>query len=131
MKNLLEFGLWALLALGTARAATVLITDDRTDTAAISLTSPTIPAPVDAALARTQQMNVAARNPFRLNRAPSQLDYGAESSDPGVPSYPITLPPVRLSGIVGGPSWRAILEGVPGQRVSIVVFDGAVFGDVK
>ena len=71
---------------------------------------------------------VLASDPFRL----AQWTTAASSVAP-----PGALPPVRfrpalvLSGVVGGPPWSAVIEGVPGREGPWVARAGDQFGELK
>jgi hypothetical protein len=68
---------------------------------------------------------VTAGNPFRTSRRPSSLPFGtdvqtAEQSQPPRQPHPALV----LAGIVGGPPWVALLEGVPGRDGPVAVRRG-------
>lgn len=73
---------------------------------------------------------IAANDPFRLVRRPSPVGYrpeleGAAAAPPAPPK-----PPLTLAGILGGPPWQAILEGLPGRDGPLVVKTGDRVGDL-
>lgn len=91
--------------------------------------SATLPSPMrenDAGRIAAAVARVERRNPFRLNRAP------AVRSDPaGPPVQPVPAPvfaaprpPLALAGIVGGPPWEALVEGLPGREGAVLVRAG-------
>jgi hypothetical protein len=60
-------------------------------------------------------------DPFRLERRPADVAYrpeleGAPPPPPGPPK-----PALALQGILGGPPWEAIVEGLPGREGGVVV----------
>lgn len=61
---------------------------------------------------------VEEHDPFRLARTPARVRFGTA---PQPTDASRTKPSLRLSGIVGGPPWRAVVEGVPG-RVGSTMF---------
>jgi len=69
-------------------------------------------------------------DPFRAARHPSPVAYrpDLEGAPPPPPRPP--HPVLLLTGIIGGPPWQAVLEGVPGQEGSIVARRGDVFGSL-
>lgn len=71
---------------------------------------------------------VADHDPFRLERHPSPIPYKAELEGVAPPAAPPKPPkPVLvLSGILGGPPWEALIEGIPGHEGSTVVREGQV-----
>ena len=76
----------------------------------------------DAALAAT------ARNPFRLSRSKADVPYvrrGQAVAPP--PPVQVVHPTLTLKGIVGGPPWQAVIDGLPGQPSGTVVSAGSVF----
>jgi hypothetical protein len=67
-------------------------------------------------------MAITSSDPFRLERRPSSVAYGAQPEE--APATPLPKPPkpkLALAGIVGGPPWVALLDGVPGRNGSVVV----------
>ena len=67
---------------------------------------------------------IVARDPFRLERKPSDVAYGPamETTAPPPPSPP--RPALAVVGIVGGPPWEALVEGIPGRQSSVLVRRG-------
>jgi len=72
---------------------------------------------------------IVERDVFRLDRRPSPILYSPAAADapPRAPRPP--RPALVVTGIVGGPPWEALLEGIPGQAGAAVVRPGDVFGD--
>jgi hypothetical protein len=60
-------------------------------------------------------------NPFRLERQPASVAYSPELE--GV--VPVAVRPARpalaLRGIVGGPPWSAIIDGIPGRSAGTLL----------
>jgi hypothetical protein len=72
---------------------------------------------------------IVANNPFRLSRQPATVAYAPELE--GLAPPPVVRPPrpdLVLRGIVGGPPWSAILEGIPGRDGSVVARRGDSLG---
>ena len=67
---------------------------------------------------------IVARDPFRLERKPSDVAYSpaVESTAPPPPRPP--RPALAVVGIVGGPPWEALVEGIPGRQSSVLVRRG-------
>lgn len=76
---------------------------------------------------------VIEANPFRLSRRPPAVAYRAQLE--GVPiSPPIAKAPkplLALAGIVGGPPWQALIDGLPGRTGIVVVRSGESIGDLR
>lgn len=68
-------------------------------------------------------------DPFRLDRAAANVAFGQDAlSNMPPPSPPARPAPPRLTAVLGGPPWRAVLEGVPGHERGMVVQPGDRFG---
>lgn len=75
---------------------------------------------------------VFERDPFRLSRRPSATPYRPDQD--GVPPPLASRPPrpqLAVSGFVGGPPWRAMLEGVPGRDGSVLVQTGDTVAQLR
>jgi len=77
---------------------------------------------------------VVESNPFRLDRRPAQVAYdpeleGAAPAPP--PPPPVPKPSLSLAGIVGGPPWEALVDGIPGREGSALVRGGQVVGELR
>jgi hypothetical protein len=66
---------------------------------------------------------IRSANPFRLERKPSAVHYDPWKLDAvvGTGSARPARPPVALVGLVGGPPWHVVLEGVPGREGGILL----------
>lgn len=95
--------------------------------AALQATTPLAPPRDPFALERAAQATADA-NPFRLSRLPSDVPYSriTLSAPPAPPPAP--RPTLVLKGIVGGPPWQAVIDGLPGAPPGSVVREGGVFG---
>lgn len=69
---------------------------------------------------------IASVNPFRLSRRPADVAYRPEleGAPPPPPSPP--KPTLLLAGVIGGPPWQAVIEGVAGREGGVVVREGDV-----
>lgn len=76
---------------------------------------------------------VATADPFRLDRRPADVPFGtpAAASTPPTPGANPARPNLALSGLVGGPPWVAILDGVPGHEGSVLLRAGDTLGGIK
>lgn len=76
---------------------------------------------------------VVDANPFRLSRRPSTVAYRAQLE--GIPASPPVAkapkPLLALAGIVGGPPWQALIDGLPGRTGTVVVRSGESIGDLR
>ena len=63
---------------------------------------------------------------FRLARKPALVAYRqrADTQPARAAAVAPPKPPLSLAGIVGGPPWAALLDGVPGHDASLVVHQG-------
>jgi hypothetical protein len=112
--------------------------------AASALSSSTVPAPPWEALGNPAPILVprsdalvaaseafVARDPFRLERKPSGVAYSPalEGAPPPPPRPP--RPALAVAGILGGPPWEALLEGIPGREGSALVRRGDTLGGLR
>jgi hypothetical protein len=92
---------------------------------------PAYPAEPVLAAART----VIEGNPFRLDRRPADAPFAARATERESGEYGIEWPPERprlvLRGILGGPPWNALLDGLPEHESSVLVQVGDLFGDYR
>ncbi len=75
--------------------------------------------------------SVIANDGFRLERRPSRVAFGTTlHSMPSTSAPPpVSLRPhVTVGGIIGGPPWRAVLNGVPNHDGGTVVAPGDTLG---
>lgn len=73
---------------------------------------------------------IVSRNPFRIDRKPSIVAFGAPAL-PYAGGFVPTKPPnpaLKVSGIIGGPPWAAVVEGMPGRDGGVLVRSGDVIG---
>jgi hypothetical protein len=70
-------------------------------------------------------------DPFRVDRRPSSVAYrpDLEGAPPPPPRPP--KPTLVLRGIIGGPPWEAIVDGVPERSTSTVLRQGDVVGALR
>lgn len=77
--------------------------------------------------------SVTRSDPFRLERRPSSVAFGremeGESAAPPQPTPP--KPELSLVGIVGGPPWVALIDGIPGRSGSVLVHAGDTLAGLR
>jgi hypothetical protein len=74
---------------------------------------------------------VAENDPFRTSRQPPSIPYSPSLE--GLAPPPVARAPrpnFILRGIVGGPPWSAIVEGVPGRSGAALLRKGDSLGDL-
>jgi hypothetical protein len=76
---------------------------------------------------------IVASDPFRLERRPSSVAYGSQPEGaPVAPPQPKPPKPgLALAGVVGGPPWVALLDGVPGKSGSVLVHAGDTLAGLR
>ena len=127
----LDFILWALaLPLGVMAGirAKAESFGSNASTAVATAPAPARRVPAES-LARAAAV-IVERDPFRLDRRPSSVPYAPVMSEAALPQVARPPKPVLVvTGIVGGPPWEALLEGIPGHSASVVARRGDVLGD--
>ncbi|HUK62590.1 MAG TPA: hypothetical protein VLV15_04625, partial [Dongiaceae bacterium] len=90
-------------------------------------------APVAGAPRVEEAGAIVEYDPFRLARHPSPIIFRPELEGvPPAPRPPAPPHPVlALSGILGGPPWEALLDGIPGHDGSVVVRRGQALGPLR
>jgi len=68
---------------------------------------------------------------FRLERRPSDVAYSPDLEGAPLPEAAPPKPVLVLKGLVGGPPWQAVLEGIPGREGSVVVRTGDTLGALR
>lgn len=91
----------------------------------------TAPAPPsDDSLAEAEDLT-ATNDPFRLSNSAPTVRYDPASDGVNVSNGNVALPAPRptlvLKAIVGGPPWRAVIDGIPGQPPGAIVEQGNKF----
>ena len=81
----------------------------------------------DAALRRAAD-SVVVGDPFRIARKPARVAFGTPPVN--APPTPLRIQ-LTLGGIIGGPPWRAILDGIPMLEGSTVVAAGETIGGLR
>ena len=136
MTRRVERSLWLLTALFGAlaiagwRSAGPLVVDASRSDARRAADGARASSPVAAAVVATLAESITARDPFRLDRRPSAVGFGAQSGPTQIVPDQSRRPQLLLSGVFG-PPWQAVLEGIPGRDGSVVVRVGDVFGELR
>lgn len=129
----LERLLWTAAALALGATGLAL----RRETARAHVPQPTVPPLLGMTRQPTRDTlsllsaRIVAGDPFRLARRPPAVAYGATPA-PGAAAAPVSpRPTLTVSGIVGGPPWAALLDGVPGRDGSILVHAGDTLAGLR
>lgn len=88
-----------------------------------------IPPDSDADALEQAAQAVIDANPFRLSHAPADVPYVRPTATqaPIVTSAPRIRPTFVVKGIVGGPPFQAVMDGIPGAPAGSVVRAGNTF----
>lgn len=126
----LELLLWtaAAGAVAAGAKATRWTPERPAERASIATMAPLASTPDAAALARWRE-RVIASDPFRLLRHASPVAFAIAAPEQVPGAMPMMRPPkpvLVLRGVVGGPPWEAVLDGVPGRERGVVVRAGDV-----
>jgi hypothetical protein len=74
---------------------------------------------------------IATNDPFRLSNSAPTVRYDPANDGVNVSNGNVALPAPRptlvLRAIVGGPPWRAVIDGIPGQPAGAIVEQGNKF----
>ena len=121
-------GAWALAALG---ALASILPDPWICRKNASTGSPTRQDTVGLA---SMAATIRDRDPFRSDRKPANARFNPWQAvaAPGVIPHPAPVrPPLALVGIVGGPPWTALVEGIPGREAGVLLRVGEEAGGVR
>ncbi len=90
------------------------------------------PARPDTLAIAASAARLRSRDPFRIERRPAEIRYNPW--EPVVASAPAPTParpPLALAGLMGGPPWNALLEGVPGRETGVLLQLGDSAGGIR
>ncbi len=128
-----EAGLWAVaIALGAAAGVGARAPRDAQVPGVRAVSAPTAPpehvtrSDIDVAV-----IALTEADPFRAGRHPSPIAYQPTRDGAPPPPPRATRPGLAVSGIIGGPPWSAVLEGVPGREGGSVVRTGDTLGGLQ
>lgn len=128
----LEVALWATAACAIATAAWGLRWTPAAEARRSDLSTPVALASApDAAVLGRWRERVIAGDPFRVLRHASPVAFAVAAPEQAMGAMPVMRPPkpvLVLRGVVGGPPWEAVLDGVPGRERGVVVRTGDVLG---
>jgi len=80
------------------------------------------PAATDSVALATFMTRLRLRDPFRIDRKPAGVPYNPW--EPVAVTPPVAKPPkpaLALAGLLGGPPWNALIEGVPGRESGLLI----------
>ena len=119
MKLPLAIAAVLLLSIG---AWTTVIPASAAGARGTDLTAPTATR-VDTAALAALAGRLRTHNPFRLDHQPAAVRYNPwEPAVPPAPPPPAApRPPLALAGLVGGPPWNALIEGIPGVETGVLL----------
>jgi hypothetical protein len=122
-------GLWLTCIALMAATVHAIATSVRMDPVAVAAAVPVprIPPLPDSALLQQAADSLRQRNPFRLDRMPTARPFGTPepTEAPPVPVVAeVQRPVASVVGIVGGPPWKALIEGLPGQETGALLAAG-------
>lgn len=131
----IETGLWAgalvVLAVGAAKSRRILAEE--------AIATPMVwPAPLPNAAASADslavlQARIVDADVFRLGRKPASVAYriAGDSSATAPQTAPSPKPVLKLVGIVGGPPWAALVDGIPSHDGTVLVHAGDTVGGLR
>ena len=125
----LRWAAWAiaaLIVLASMRAWATVVPSVRTP-APPMLPSPGSPPAIDTTALDAAAAALRDRNPFRVARRPADVRFSpweprTQHSEPTAPTP--RRPTLALVGILGGPPWIALVEGIPGQESGVLLSVG-------
>ncbi len=81
------------------------------------------PAAVDTVALGAAATRLRQRDPFRLERKPTDVRYNPWEPVVTVaaPTAARVRPPLTLAGLLGGPPWNALIEGIPGRENGVLL----------
>lgn len=120
MKLLIAVGTLAIA--GTVAAWTTAVPTPPAKERSVAAGAPA-PARADTVALRNSAARLRARDPFRLDRKPADLPYNPwqPAVAPPPPPPPPVRPPLALAGLLGGPPWSALIEGIPGREGGVLL----------
>lgn len=131
----IEAGLWAgaiaVLAIGAVESRRIFA--DETVAAPMVWPAPLPNATASADSLAVLQARIVDADVFRLDRKPAMVTYRVEGDTSGTVPQPAPLPkPVlKLVGIVGGPPWAALVDGIPFHDGTVLVYAGDTVGGLR
>jgi len=72
------------------------------------------------------------RDPFRSERKPTRLRFNPWQPAVAATQSPApTRPALSLAGVLGGPPWNALIQGIPGREGGVVLGVGEAAGGIR
>lgn len=129
-----EIALWAIAVALTATAgvrARGMVVPPADAEIAILTAGPRPPKEARPEVLLANSEILVARDPFRLDRRPATIAYTpAIETAPAPPPRP-PRPQLIVAGIIGGPPWEALIEGIPGRQGSVLVRQGDTLAGLR
>jgi len=75
--------------------------------------------------------HIVGADAFRITRRPSPVPFGATADARAANVPKPSKPALVLSGIVGGPPWIGVVDGVPGHDQTVLVHSGDTLGGLR
>lgn len=97
--------------------------------AALPVIATTPARPTSAALDSAVD-EVVERNLFRPKRAVAEEREASSALGPMAMTVPSSKPHLVLKGVLGGPPWDAVVEGIPGREGAVVIRAGETVAGV-
>jgi hypothetical protein len=95
--------------------------------------APAMPATFDTAATYSAATVLQSHDPFRFQHRPSQnrldpwkQDQQAATGGPSPPARPV----LAMTGLVGGPPWTVLIEGIPGYESGLLMALGQKTGGI-
>jgi hypothetical protein len=135
--RLVQGSVWAAagLVLAVSLAAWSTAVPVRASNASSRGGTPAIAAPgaaVDTAQLAADAASLRDRDPFRSDRKPADLRFNPwEPVQPVIQGPRPAKPALVLVGIVGGPPWTALIEGIPQRETGILLRVGEEIGSIR
>jgi hypothetical protein len=128
----IEGALWcvAVLSLAAVSAAVVHAHPARHSTLASSTASMDDVSMYDQTTLTRAADSVIANDAFRTERRPARIAFGMPPVTAGESTRP-PRPQLTLGGIIGGPPWRAIVNGIPNHNGGTIVAPGDTLGGLR
>jgi hypothetical protein len=81
---------------------------------------------IDTRSVRSAAIELQNRNPFRMERSPTSTRFGSMEVAPAadVAEAHVSRPNLVLAGVIGGPPWFALVEGIPGREAGVALMQG-------
>ena len=132
-RDLLEVALWTV-SVATVAGAMRELRSPASNVTPVALSAPSVSVdmvpPDEAEFAHAAEL-ITASDPFRVQRRPAAVRFLVDTVATPAQSPSITPTTLALAGIIGGPPWEALVEGLPNRDGATLVKRGDVFGSIK